>query len=110
MHSLKNQNGFLLIAALVLLATLTILGTTAFILSRTDIKIGGGFRNSQQAFQAAQAGIERGREVLRKANGDQTRGADPTLFNSELIHYAAGSDTGNQRDQRRLYLYGLSEQ
>jgi Tfp pilus assembly protein PilX len=91
LHSLKNQNGFLLIAALMLLATLTILGTTAFILSRTDIKIGGGFRNSQQAFQAAQAGIERGREVLRKANGDQTWGADTTLFNSELVHYAGGA-------------------
>src|SRR6185503_20807372 len=91
LHSLKNQNGFLLIAALVLLATLTILGTTAFILSRTDIKVGGGFRNSQQAFQVAQAGIERGREVLRKANGDQSWGADTTLFNAELVHYAAGA-------------------
>jgi hypothetical protein len=88
---LENQNGFVLIAALVLLATLTILGTTALILSRTDIKVGGGFRNSQQAFQAAQAGIERGREVLRKANGDQITGSDPTVFNSELIHYAAGA-------------------
>jgi hypothetical protein len=91
LHSLNNQNGFLLIAALVLLATLTILGTTAFILSRTDIKVGGGFRNSQQAFQVAQAGIERGREVLRQANGNQSWGADPTSFNSELVHYAAGA-------------------
>ena len=89
--TLKNQDGFLLVAALVLLATLTILGTTAYILSSTDIKVGGGFRNSQQIFQVAQAGVEKGREVLRQANGNQTTGADPTLFNSELVYYAQGA-------------------
>ncbi len=88
---LKNQEGFLLVVALVLLATLTVLGTTAYLLSSTDIKVGGGFRNSQQAFQVAQAGVERAREILRQANANQTTGADPTVFNSELIHYAGSS-------------------
>jgi hypothetical protein len=87
----KNQEGFLLVASLVLLATLTIMGTTAYLLSSTDIKIGAGFRNSQQAFEVAQAGVERAREILRQANGNQTTGADPTLFNSELVHYDLGS-------------------
>ncbi len=88
---LKQEDGFLLIAALVLLATLTIMGTTAYLLSSTDIKIGGGFRNSQQVFQVAQAGVERAREILRQANANQTTGADPTVFNSELVYYAGGS-------------------
>jgi Tfp pilus assembly protein PilX len=86
-----NENGFLLVAALVLLATLTVLGTTAYLLSSTDIKIGGSFRNSQQALQVAQAGVERAREILRQANANQTTGADPTVFNSELVYYAGGN-------------------
>ncbi|MGH7793337.1 MAG: PilX N-terminal domain-containing pilus assembly protein [Candidatus Binatia bacterium] len=87
---LKSQGGFLLVAALVLLASLTMLGTTAYLLSSTDIKVGGGFRNSQQAFQVAQAGVERGREILRQVNANETTGADPTVFNSELVYYAGG--------------------
>jgi hypothetical protein len=88
---LENQQGFILIAALVLLATLTILGTTAYLLSSTDIKVGAGYRNSQQIFEVAQAGVERAREILRQANGNETIGADPTVFNAELIYYAQGN-------------------
>jgi Tfp pilus assembly protein PilX len=88
---LGNEQGFLLVAALVLLVALTLIGTTAYILSSTDIKIGAGFRNAEQVFQAAQAGAERGREVLRQVNANQTTGADPTSFNSELVYYAAGN-------------------
>jgi hypothetical protein len=88
---LVNDKGFLLLASLVLLVALTLIGTTAYILSSTDIKIGAGFRNAQQGFQAAQAGAERGREVLRQVNANQTTGADPTSFNSELVYYAAGN-------------------
>jgi hypothetical protein len=90
-NMLKSEHGFLLIAALVLLATLTMLGTTAYLLSSTDIKIGGAFRNSQEAFQVAQAGAERGREILRQTNATEITGADPTVLNSELVHFAAGN-------------------
>src|SRR5919109_4028244 len=88
---LGNEKGFLLLAGLVLLVALTLVGTTAYILSATDIKIGAGFRNAQQVFQAAQAGAERGREVLRQVNASQTTGADPNSFNSELVYYADGN-------------------
>ena len=84
---LSSQDGFLLVAALVLLATLTMLGTTAYLLSSTDIKVGGSFKTSQEALAVAQAGAERGREVLRQINGNQTIAADPTTFNSELVYY-----------------------
>jgi Tfp pilus assembly protein PilX len=63
-----NQRGFLLVAALTLLSALTLLGTTAYLLSSTDIKIGGNFRNSQSVLQVAMGGAERAREALRQEN------------------------------------------
>lgn len=65
---LKGEQGFLLVASLTLLTALTLLGTTAYLVSSTDIKIGGNFRNSQLTLQAAMAGAEHGREALRVAN------------------------------------------
>jgi len=60
----SNQKGFLLIAALTLLTILTLLGTTAYILSSTDIKVGGNFRDSRLALQVAMAGAEIARAQL----------------------------------------------
>jgi Tfp pilus assembly protein PilX len=78
---LNCQNGFLLSAALTLLTVLVLLGTTAFILSSTDIKIGGNFRNSQLALQVAMAGAERAREALRIEN---LASSNTTSFSDEL--------------------------
>lgn len=64
----KCEQGFVLIAGLTLLTALVLLGTTAHILSSTDIKIGGNFRNSQLTLQAAMAGAERAREAVRALN------------------------------------------
>ena len=55
----KSEKGVLLVAALTLLSALTLVGTTAYLLSSTDIKIGGNFRNNQMALQVAMAGTER---------------------------------------------------
>ena len=76
-----NERGFLLIAALTLMATLTLLGTTAYILSSTDIKIGGNFRNTQMVLQVAMAGAERARETLRVEN---LASSDKASFSDEL--------------------------
>ena len=76
-----NEKGFLLIAALTLMATLTLLGTTAYILSSTDIKIGGNFRNTQMVLQVAMAGAERARETLRVEN---LASSDKASFSDEL--------------------------
>jgi Tfp pilus assembly protein PilX len=78
---LNCQNGFLLSAALTLLTALMLLGTTAFILSSTDIKIGGNFRNNQMALQVAMAGAERAREALRIEN---LASSDKASFSDEL--------------------------
>jgi Tfp pilus assembly protein PilX len=80
-NPMRNQKGFLLIAALTLMATLTLLGTTAYILSSTDIKIGGNFRNNQLTLQVAMAGAERARELLRLENLGT---GDSSTFSDEL--------------------------
>lgn len=78
---MKSEKGFLLVAALTLLSTLTLLGTTAFLLSSTDIKIGGNFRNNQAALQVAMAGAEHGREAFRVEN---LASSDAGSFSDEL--------------------------
>jgi Tfp pilus assembly protein PilX len=75
----RDEEGFVLVVALTLMATLTLLGTTAYILSSTDIKIGSNFRNNQMALQVAMAGAERAREALRVenlANGNKASFSD----------------------------------
>jgi hypothetical protein len=71
----------MLVAALTLMTGLTLLGTTAYILSSTDIKVGTNFRNSQQVLQVAMAGSERAREILRQEN---LSAGDVTTFSDEL--------------------------
>jgi Tfp pilus assembly protein PilX len=77
----KSEKGFLLIAALTLLSALTLLGTTAYLLSSTDIKIGGNFRNNQMALHVAMAGAERARQAIRLENMSSS---DAGSFNDEL--------------------------
>jgi Tfp pilus assembly protein PilX len=77
----KSEQGFLLVAALTLLSALTLLGTTAYLLSSTDIKIGGNFRNNQMALQVAMAGAERARQLFRIENMSSS---DAGSFSDEL--------------------------
>ncbi len=77
----RSERGFLLIAALTVLSALTLLGTTAYLLSSTDIKIGGNFRNSHAALQVAMAGAERARQALRLEN---LSSSDSGSFSDEL--------------------------
>ena len=79
--ALGNERGFILVVALVLLVTLTLVGTTARIMTSTDIKIGGNYSKSQKALQVAMAGVEHGREVLRALNASSL---DTKTFSDEL--------------------------
>jgi type IV pilus assembly PilX-like protein len=65
----KNQNGMILILSLVFLGILALLGTTAVMLTTTDMKIGDNYKSSTQAFSAAQAGIA---EARLRLNGSAT--------------------------------------
>ena len=53
----KNEKGMVLPLGLIFLAIIALLGTTAVIVTTTDIKIGSNYKKSQQAFYAAEAGI-----------------------------------------------------
>jgi Tfp pilus assembly protein PilX len=77
----NGEKGYMLVAALTLMTGLTLLGTTAYILSSTDIKIGANFKHSQQVLQVAMAGGERARELLRQEN---LASGDSSTFNDEL--------------------------
>lgn len=77
----SGEKGFMLVAALTLMTALTLIGTTAYLLSSTDIKVGANFRNSQQVLQVAMAGGERARELLRQEN---LSSGDSSTFSDEL--------------------------
>ena len=79
----RSDKGFLLVATLALLSVLTLLGTTAALLTRTDTKISGNFRSTQAALQVAMGGVERAKELLRQEN---TSSSDPASFSDELAN------------------------
>jgi Tfp pilus assembly protein PilX len=54
----KNEKGMVLPLGLMFLAIIAILGTTAVIVTTTDLKIGSNYRASEQAFYVAEAGIQ----------------------------------------------------
>ena len=80
---LKSDTGFLLVAALTLLTVLTLMGTTAHLLTRTHTKISGNFRNTQLVLWAATAGADRAKELLRQENASSS---DPASFSEELAN------------------------
>jgi Tfp pilus assembly protein PilX len=80
-NKLADEKGLVLIAVLCLLATLVLVGTTAFIVSSTDVKVGGNYKTNQTALQVAMAGAEKARETLRSAN---VASSNPTNFSEEL--------------------------
>jgi Tfp pilus assembly protein PilX len=77
----KSEKGVVLIAALCLMATLVLIGATAFLVSSTDVKIGSNFKTNQVALQVAMAGTEQARETLRALNAAS---ANRTNFSEEL--------------------------
>jgi len=53
----NNENGAALVIALMFLTIVGLLGTTAYVITTTDIKIGANYKASVQASNVAQAGI-----------------------------------------------------
>ena len=63
---IENEQGMVLLTSLMLMVILFILGTTAYLISSNDLKIGGNYKTSKQAFYVAEAGIEHAIGVLKK--------------------------------------------
>jgi len=76
-----NEKGVVLVVALVFLVVLGVMGSAAVMMARGDLKISGNYKNSEQTFYAAEAGIEHARETLRGMNESS---ADISSFTDEL--------------------------
>ena len=61
----QNQKGIVLILSMVFLSILALLGSTAVVLTTTDMKIGDNYKQNAQAVSAAQAGIAEARNRLK---------------------------------------------
>jgi hypothetical protein len=83
-----RQDGYILIAALTLMATLLLVGATTYIVSSSNAKVGANFKTGQATLQVAMAGIEQARELLRLANAAS---ANTESFSEELAA-RVGSD------------------
>jgi type II secretory pathway pseudopilin PulG len=66
MVSLKTQQGTALVGVLMVLLILTLLGSTAFLNSTTEVKISGHYLQSLQALYAAEAGLQQLLSVYRQ--------------------------------------------
>ena len=53
-----NENGAVLVISLVFMVLLAMAGTTAVVMTTTDMKIGGNYKDSERAFNDAQAGVQ----------------------------------------------------
>jgi hypothetical protein len=68
----KNEKGMVLPLGLMFLAIIALLGTTAVIVTTTDLKIGSNYRASEQAFYIAEAGLARAEaELINDLKNDQ---------------------------------------
>ena len=68
----NNEKGMVLPLGLMFLAIIAILGTTAVIITTTDLKIGSNYRASKQAFYIAEAGLAKAEaELINDLNTDQ---------------------------------------
>ena len=55
---LKNENGLVLVVAILILSLLVLLGSTAVMNTTTDLQISRNYKTSAQAFYNAEAGVE----------------------------------------------------
>jgi Tfp pilus assembly protein PilX len=95
---IANERGATLITALLLLAVLSVLGTTAYLTSSVEVKIAGNYKTSKIAFYAAEAGVEEAMNRLNLDDGDtnfigEAVGAAPTAgWGRYIVRQAGGSD------------------
>jgi len=77
----NNENGAALVIALMFVAILGLLGTTAIVMTTTDMQIGGNYKTSVQAFNIAQAGVD---EALYRLRMVDDLGTNPPPYGSMI--------------------------
>jgi len=63
---IENERGMALVTTMLFLVILFFLGAAAYMMTSSDLRISGYYRQSQEAFYAAESGIEDARGRLRK--------------------------------------------
>ncbi|MDO9567537.1 MAG: pilus assembly PilX N-terminal domain-containing protein [Candidatus Desulfaltia sp.] len=94
----KNEKGMVLPLGLMFLAIIAILGTTAVIVTTTDLKIGSNYRASEQAFYAAEAGIEEARARLKGSSTAGNYAGDPSSYDEWWSAYILTSGSWQTSD------------
>lgn len=97
---IKDESGIALVISLLIMVLLTILGTAAIMTSTTDVKISQNFKQSSNAFYAAEAGIEDGIAFLG-SNFDSTDGWSGHL--KTWIKGSAGAGAALSTDSNAYY-------
>ena len=82
---MKNQNGNVLILALVMLAVCTMIGLMATRMAQINIILAGNEKTAMQAFYAAESGIQ---VAIAKANNDCLN--NPPCSEDDYVTYADG--------------------
>jgi len=82
--SWKNEKGMVLVVALLVMAVLVLLGTTAVMTTSTDLKISSNYRQSEAAFYHAEAGIQEARERLKGTATTPNYAGDPATSADSL--------------------------
>ncbi len=74
----RNEKGMVLVTALFFLGILLVISTTVYIVTTTDLKIGGNYKANKQALYTAESGIAEAQTRLRGASSSNTNFAgDP---------------------------------
>lgn len=84
---ISDERGMVLVVGLLLIVVLSLLGTTAVIVSTTDLKISSNYKTSNQAFYAAEAGVEETRARLKGSLPDTVIIKDPNYPDSKWSAY-----------------------
>lgn len=66
-QALTGQKGAVLVTGLMFLALLSILGTSAYLISTTDVRISANYKYTEEAFNQAEAGVQYGIGTLENA-------------------------------------------
>jgi Tfp pilus assembly protein PilX len=75
---LNSEKGIALVSVILIMSTLVLLGSTAVIMTSTDLKISGNYKLSEQAFYAAEAGVEEARARMRSGAASPITDGHPT--------------------------------
>ncbi|MCF8128561.1 MAG: pilus assembly PilX N-terminal domain-containing protein [Deltaproteobacteria bacterium] len=87
----RNQNGVALVISLMFLAILGMLGTTAYVMTSTDLKIGRNYKAGTEAFFDAEAGVNFAQAQIESALSAGSISLPTTVGGTTTLAYTVPS-------------------